>query len=493
MGPKRENKRNWNRKYQGQRFPQRSPSEASQSSTSIQSNKMDRTSSSSSSQASAAPELPGFYFDPEKNRYFRMLPGHNNCNPLTREGIQQKEMECKRLQLLEEEKNRKKSGPGLNSALLLRKRQLGLVPFTTYCRRIHEMKVSCMQRKVVHINSPEREGGRARRFEFIMADSAYERLFAVNDGDYGFCKYGLLNLDGLWKEAPTVERQDHTYISHQKVIAACWASVTGPDSHILVCLLEGEETRGCLSLIPACIFRNLDDSEDDCSAILYKVKISDVWSCAWCSNPQMESSYSAGLKRQIWLINVIPDIRSTFITNSDVLAQQFATKTLLLYNGLRSGEVFSLDFRVPTTCPAYFRKATSFTQNSAITSLRLLQDENYLMVADMSGQIKLWDVRMQKSVKHYKGHNNSYAILPLHVKEDEGLLMAVGQDCYTRIWDLADTRLLRTIPSPHPAAKDSIPSVVFSPYLGVKGHKIPGLLMAVNRDMYLYSYNPSHL
>lgn len=55
-------------------------------------------------------ELPGFYYDPEKNRYFRLLPGHNNYNPLTKESLQYKEMECKRLKLLEEEEKQKKVG-----------------------------------------------------------------------------------------------------------------------------------------------------------------------------------------------------------------------------------------------------------------------------------------------------------------------------------------------------------------------------------------------
>ena len=56
------------------------------------------------------PELPGFYFDPEKNRYFRLLPGHNNCNPLTREKLQEKEREKQRSKMLvEDEKLRKVS------------------------------------------------------------------------------------------------------------------------------------------------------------------------------------------------------------------------------------------------------------------------------------------------------------------------------------------------------------------------------------------------
>ena len=48
-------------------------------------------------------ELPGFYFDVEKNRYFRLLPGHNNCNPLTKEQLQEKEREKHRARLLSED------------------------------------------------------------------------------------------------------------------------------------------------------------------------------------------------------------------------------------------------------------------------------------------------------------------------------------------------------------------------------------------------------
>uniref|UniRef100_A0A2D4ILC5 Uncharacterized protein n=1 Tax=Micrurus lemniscatus lemniscatus TaxID=129467 RepID=A0A2D4ILC5_MICLE len=109
------------------------------------------------------------------------------------------------------------------------------------------------------------------------------------------------------------------------------------------------------------------------------------------------------------------------------------------------------------------------------------------MVADMLGQIKLWDLRKLKCVKEYSGHKNEHTILPLHINEEEGLLSAVGQDCYTRIWSLQDAHLLRTIPSPSPSSRDSIPSVVFSSQLG-GARGVPGLLMAVRQDLYYYSY-----
>lgn len=39
-------------------------------------------------------------------------------------------------------------------------------------------------------------------------------------------------------------------------------------------------------------------------------------------------------------------------------------------------------------------------------------------------QIKLWDLRTTKCVKQYGGHVNEYALLPLHVHEEEGIMVA---------------------------------------------------------------------
>lgn len=56
---------------------------------------------------------------------------------------------------------------------------------------------------------------------------------------------------------------------------------------------------------------------------------------------------------------------------------------------------------------------------------------------------------------------------------------------------MRDGHLLRTIPSPHPAANDMIPSIVFSQNLGGAGG-LPGLLLAVKHDLYYYPYNTYH-
>ncbi|KAM4899243.1 DDB1- and CUL4-associated factor 4 [Sylvia borin] len=448
-------------------------------------------SSSSSTQSSVAPELPGFYYDPEKNRYFRLLPGHNNHNPLTKDSIQHKARECKRLRLLEEEQNQKTTRAGLNSSVLLQKRQLGLLSSTSYCRLVHELKVNSMQRRKIEIHSPDSSVAGTNNFKIIVADVACERIFTVNDVEHGGCKYGIINLSGLGKESLTVEMYDNLYFTNRKVNSVCWASLTHPDSHFFLthssklCLMGIAETPGCASLLPASLFSSTNPG--DRPGMLCSFKISTAWSCAWCLNPQADNCFSTGLTRRVLVTNVVTGHRQTFGTSSDVLAQQFATQTPVLYNGCRSGEIFSIDVRQRSRKGQSW-KATRLFHGSAVTSIHLMEAEHYLMAADMAGKIKLWDLRTTKCVKQYKGHHNEYALLPLHVNEEEGLLIAVGQDCYTRIWSLQDAHLLRTIPSPHPSSKDAIPSVVFSSRLG--GNRgVPGLLMAVKQDLYHFSYN----
>uniref|UniRef100_A0A8C6BY27 DDB1- and CUL4-associated factor 4 n=1 Tax=Monodon monoceros TaxID=40151 RepID=A0A8C6BY27_MONMO len=381
--------------------------------------------SSSTAGSSSVPDLPGYYFDPEKKRYFRLLPGHNNCNPLTKEGIWQKEMESKRLQLLEEE---------------------------------------------------DKQG---------KADTNSDRLFTVNDVKVGGSKYGIINLRGLKTPTLRVHMHENLYFTNRKVNAVSWASLNHLDSHILLCLMGIAETPGCATLLPASLFVSSHPAGDR-PGMLCSFRIPGAWSCAWSLNIQANNCFSTGLSRRVLVTSVVTGHRQSFGTSSDVLAQQFAVMAPLLFNGCRSGEIFAIDLRCRNQGKGW--KATRLLHDSAVTSVQILQEEQCLMASDMAGTIKLWDLRTTKCIRQYEGHVNEYAHLPLHVHEEEGIVVAVGQDCYTRIWSLHDAQLLRTIPSPHPTSKADIPSVAFSSRLGgFRG--APGLLMAIQQDLYCFSYS----
>ncbi|XP_004466105.2 DDB1- and CUL4-associated factor 4 isoform X2 [Dasypus novemcinctus] len=444
------------------------------------------SSSSSRARSSSVPDLPGYYFDPEKKRYFRLLPGHNNCNPLTKEGIRRKEMESKRLQLLEEDKQEKKiARVGFNASSLLHKRQLGFLNDTNYCRLTHELRLSCMQSKKVQIQSSDPSALASDQFKLILADTNRDRLFTVNDVQVGGSKYGIIQLGGLQTPGLTVKMHENLYFTNRKVNSVCWASLNHLDSHILLCLMGIADTPGCVTLLPASLFVSSNPGGER-PGMLCSFRISSAWACAWCMNSQADNCFSTGLPRRVLVTNVVTGHRQSFVTNSDVLAQQFAITTPVLYNGCRSGEIFAIDLRFQNQGKGW--KTTSLFHNSAVTSVQILQQEQYLMASDMAGKIKLWDLRATKCVRQYEGHVNEYAYLPLHVHEEEGILVAVGQDCYTRIWSLRDAHLLRTIPSPYPASKADIPTVAFSSRLGGP-RGVPGLLMAVRQDLYYFSYS----
>lgn len=61
-------------------------------------------------------------------------------------------------------------------------------------------------------------------------------------------------------------------------------------------------------------------------------------------------------------------------------------QTPMLYNGCRSGEIFSIDVRQRNRKGQNW-KAIRLFHDSAVTSIRLLKAEHYLMASDMAGKV----------------------------------------------------------------------------------------------------------
>ncbi|KAL0596303.1 DDB1- and CUL4-associated factor 4-like protein 1 [Plecturocebus cupreus] len=277
------------------------------------------------------------------------------------------------------------------------------------------------------------------------------------------------------------------FVPNLKVKSLCWVSLNQLDSHVLLCFEGIRDAPSCAVLLPASHFLNICTSRTNQPGMLCSFQIPAAWSCAWSLNFQAYHCFSAGLSQQILLTNVATGHQQSFGTSSDVLAQQFANTAPLLFSGCRSGEIFAIDLRCRNRGKGW--KAIPLFHNSAVTSLQILQDEQCLMASDMTGKIKLWDLRATKFIREYEGHVNESAYLPLHMHEEEGILVAVGQDCYTRIWSLHGAHLLRTIPSPYPTSEDDIPSVAFASRLGGIWGAAPGLLMAVRQDLYCFPFS----
>uniref|UniRef100_A0A8C4QTF1 WD repeat domain 21 n=1 Tax=Eptatretus burgeri TaxID=7764 RepID=A0A8C4QTF1_EPTBU len=324
-------------------------------------------------------DLPGFYYDPERNRYFRLLPGHNNFNPLTNSSLRRQQQEKERLKMVEED-NRchpKVSDSRCTISRLVERRRVGLQGPQSYCRLMHELKISGMRKQSVEVTGAESD---VEAFKLIKADSRCERLFALYDLGPGFCKYGLMTLDWKNRSAQAQLWYNH-YFTNRMVKSVCWASLTGQDSHLLLSLMGYVDTSGCVSLLPASLF--LPDDHAKRPGQVYNFK-QMAFTCAWSRCPQIDHSFSAGCPRKAMVMDIVTTQQQHFHTLSDVLAQCFATQAPLLYSGSRSGEVWRWDLRQRSRLGP---KPFLFRLSSAATSLSLLSDENYIVAADMAGKV----------------------------------------------------------------------------------------------------------
>lgn len=127
------------------------------------------------------PELPGYYFDRERNRYFRLLPGTNNHNPLTTQTISNQQDEAKTVVL----KTRNRH----NLVEILQKRSVGKKTCRIFEIDCVNCKLNSYTRGDVMLQRSYPLGTVCK----IQPDSCNERLFEYiadnnNSGQY----YGVL-------------------------------------------------------------------------------------------------------------------------------------------------------------------------------------------------------------------------------------------------------------------------------------------------------------
>ncbi|XP_010492689.1 PREDICTED: DDB1- and CUL4-associated factor 4-like isoform X1 [Camelina sativa] len=176
-------------------------------------------------------------------------------------------------------------------------------------------------------------------------------------------------------------------------------------------------------------------------------------------------------------------------SKSDVLALQYHQSGNIVQCGLRNGAIVSVDLRerpgrpFPRLTRHQIRyqsssKTGQTTKNkqwfelqgninpshviympSSLTCLKTLKtSDQYLMASSMDGTIRLYDQRLVKrgvAVQTYEGHVNSHTRIEFGIDPTEKFLLSGGEDCYTRIWSIKSGQLLS-----ENKFSDSVPSVV---------------------------------
>ncbi|XP_033125856.1 DDB1- and CUL4-associated factor 4-like [Anneissia japonica] len=448
----------------------------------------DKSSSGGTSTSSFGRDIPGFYFDPVKKRYFRLLPGHNNHNPISNEMLQEKEAEKKRLDLLNSDSainqgatnnlESKSICPSISQILL--QRQRGKISSCSYVRQCHEACVARMPVKSSNQISSCPDTG--HHFEsgyitLLQADKSKKKILTVISND---------RFSSFWQGTVTANKENSSQFDIKnwkniscvgrcgKVTSASWVSVDDQhDTHVLYSVSGGQESQVQL-------FAQYPDARH----ILYVGwEKGIIWTCSWSENKVLANHLSFGGRRS-YIVDIVTSLKTKLNTNgSDVLCQVFAKSQPLLYNGTKRGEILSCDLRTPSRR----NFASILHHHTSVCCLQLLNDENYIIASDMSGKVNVYkrQIRMCAVAREYHGNNNQHRHLPFNIDSTESVLYTVGQDCFTRIWSIHTGNLLKTLPPPLSASKQTLPSVVYSTnWTGTAG---PGLLLGTQKQFHWYT------
>ncbi|KMT09165.1 hypothetical protein BVRB_6g132700 [Beta vulgaris subsp. vulgaris] len=159
-------------------------------------------------------------------------------------------------------------------------------------------------------------------------------------------------------------------------------------------------------------------------------------------------------------------------SKSDVLSVQLIQSGNVALCGLRNGAIVTVDVRqrqrqlarhrIPypsrdsnrpaqkTTKPWFVLRGniqpscTVYMPSSVCCLASLQMYDQYFLASSMDGSIKLYDHRLTKRgpVQSYEGHVNSHSHIQLATDASEKFLMSGGEDCKVRIWSIKSGKML---------------------------------------------------
>ncbi|GLT98889.1 hypothetical protein SLE2022_163640 [Rubroshorea leprosula] len=443
-------------------------------------------------------ELPGFYFDAEKNRYFPIkgpVPGSSSK-------LSTKKMVSKSTQAA-------KLSPriGVMTSKLLHGRELngkffasnrGKLSFEEEFQKIQASRPdiwryrgtdnvadSTLEQMLIDLQTPEGQ----TETDFLLAggiNGSLSFLEVGKDGkhfDYGVTcipnhvwPSGRVNLSNggvapqhIWRP-PGASVQTSSRISSLKVTGKYSSLATGDSSraqHALITTLGSEFSGGYVYIL------SLIEPIDATSMIPQRMHVVAPFSCTiWTADYNSHTSQAViGTNVGAALVNVETGTSSWVChCKSDVLAQQFDQSGNLVLCGLRNGAIVTVDVREKQGVSARLIKhripylssersgrkpwfelkghislSSTVYMPSSISSLASLQlYDQYFLASSMDGSIKLYDHRLTKrgAVQSYEGHINSHTRIRLGVDQSERFVMSGGEDCYLRLWSIKSGKLI---------------------------------------------------
>jgi len=430
---------------------------------------------SANNQSTGSPRnIPGFYYDPVKKKYFKQSKDHPPPSimvPVTTDNV-------------------------LTSSLHKPSNYFTKLIFERPISSTHQAKVRRLQQQA-----------------FINKFSTVEQTSLIFENDYRGCegyikriktnisgnklaviKKGVNNANEIL-QVYTVKQQKLLMecslepTDHGLVHSMCWCPQDPDDNALLftICsndILANRNPSRRARRVFNLGYRKIFDHENfSFQCIIFDNEISCVSASSNVLHPNMFAvECNGGLKfGDIEQFRHAP--KSPFHKMpSQPQALEFSRHSSTIAVGFKSGHVRLYDFNSRALVGSRMDKSKLF----CVDDLHWMQDENYILVSNWQGQIYMYDIRMGGIVVEYEGHVNNYSRLHFRVDEREEYLFCTGSDKMLRIWEINSGKIVKTVTAPSLRNRDEkldiLPSIDYcKSWAGFTD--CPGLLYGFHKDV----------
>ncbi|XP_002120115.2 DDB1- and CUL4-associated factor 4-like [Ciona intestinalis] len=363
-------------------------------------------------------EIPGFYFDREKNRYYRLLPGHNNHNPLTKENLPKQSTS---LQKTEKPKPVCKND-GL--AELIKRREIQNITNAKFYMQARENQLCKSEKQST-----------STRIK-ITAYKPYSGFIQSRNPESLFCISNFRSIIHVFdKKHKKFEatKQKEIYCGEQLL------SYSQISTRLIATFSVGLNLSNVMLFCDNRIFS------------LFRVK-QTPWSSAWCGYPGEEYRISYSMDEKLVMVpNTIykrqglPDGKTTKLS-ARITAQHFSRSCKLHFNGLLNGSIICKDWSAGMKTVFSFKPPGK--TNQKVTDVQMLSDGRRCIArySSTTDSTKLWDLRWANSplLEYYCCDVTSVRSLKkFHISSDERILAVdYGKSDSSSLFNISDGRLL---------------------------------------------------
>ncbi|XP_062617584.1 DDB1- and CUL4-associated factor 4-like [Saccostrea cucullata] len=420
-------------------------------------------------------QIPGFYYDPEKKKYFKIQPNQFSSlgHTITKQNIEKKAKEVKRKENLNRQTDKLHTHHFLD---LISRQEIGSLSNCQFQRYFIHKRISCIDNNSTQTIVVPSIHGIVEHPKVMGLNSNSDKLISlwdltsslakfINIADVSMANFGAIEIDFENSDLSLCAGASSIFWTEKKkslplhLLYTTVPFIGNTSSTAYICKVSNQGMCG--------------------TPISYSIGQKYIWCCALDSDYRR---FCIGCEKGALLIEVeTRRLWEIYSHKSDVFSTTFTHQNpCLLFCGNMKGHILTRDTR---SHPG--RTFTELKMKGLVTSLQLTQDDVHLLANDALGNALLWDLRMKKVVVEYRGMKNEGTRIPVHMDVSEELVYGCDLEGYTRFWCKNSGRLLRTIPSPVPCSSTCVPVVLYSDRWGNKAGN-SALLLGSGNKLYIY-------